>query len=87
MAYTVCVSLVKGGAGKTTTAIALGEAATLGGGRVTVIDADPMGAAVRWAQLAEQSGRPAAVRGARDAGARHPAPDPSAAAGEHGDRN
>jgi chromosome partitioning protein len=52
------VILTKGGVSKTTTAVGLGEAATLGGGPVTVIDADPMGGAVRWAHLAEAAGRP-----------------------------
>jgi chromosome partitioning protein len=57
MAYVICVILTKGGVSKTTTAVALSEAATLGGGQVTAIDADPMGSLLRWAQLAEAVGR------------------------------
>jgi chromosome partitioning protein len=57
MAYVICVNLTKGGVGKTTTAVALGEAAMLGGGPVTVIDADRMGGALRWSQLAAAAGR------------------------------
>ncbi len=49
--------LLKGGVGKTTTAVALAEAATVAG-PVTLVDTDPMGAAVRWSVLAEESGRP-----------------------------
>lgn len=58
MAYVICVILTKGGVSKTTTAVGLGEAATLGGGLVTDIDADPMGSLRRWAQLADAAGRP-----------------------------
>jgi chromosome partitioning protein len=57
MPFTVSVALLKGGVSKTTTAIALGEAAALSVPTV-VIDTDPMGSARRWAMLTEQSGRP-----------------------------
>lgn len=57
MAYVISVSLLKGGVGKTTTAVALAEAASYGG-RVTLVDADPMGSAYRWSMLAAESGRP-----------------------------
>jgi chromosome partitioning protein len=58
MAYVIAVALLKGGVGKTTTAVALAEAAASGGGRVTLIDTDPQGSALRWSQLAEDEGRP-----------------------------
>ncbi|MEV5880714.1 hypothetical protein AB0L75_42390 [Streptomyces sp. NPDC052101] len=58
MAYTVAVVVLKGGAGKSVTAIALGEAAAESGAASTLVDADPMGGSVRHALLAEQAGRP-----------------------------
>jgi chromosome partitioning protein len=57
MAFVVTVALLKGGVGKTTTAVALAEAASHGG-RVTLIDADPMGSAYRWSMLAAAADRP-----------------------------
>jgi chromosome partitioning protein len=57
MALTVCVLNLKGGVGKTTTAVALAESAALGA-RTLLIDADSMGSAYRWSQLAAESGRP-----------------------------
>lgn len=60
MALVISVALLKGGVGKTTTAIALAEAATVAG-PVTVVDTDPMGAAVRWSVLAEEAGKPLAA--------------------------
>lgn len=57
MSLVIAVALLKGGVGKTTTAVALAEAATVAG-PVTLIDTDPMGAALRWSALADQAGRP-----------------------------
>jgi chromosome partitioning protein len=57
MSLIISVALLKGGVGKTTTAVALGEAATVAG-PVTIVDTDPMGAAVRWSVLAEEAGKP-----------------------------
>lgn len=53
----ITIACLKGGVGKTTTAVALAEAATVAGA-VTLIDTDPMGAAVRWSVLAEEAGKP-----------------------------
>jgi chromosome partitioning protein len=61
MAFVICVSLLKGGVGKTTTAVALAEAAAAGGAAARLVDADPMGSAVRWAELAKGRGRPMAA--------------------------
>jgi chromosome partitioning protein len=53
----VTVALLKGGVSKTTTAVALAEAAALSV-PVVLVDTDPMGSAIRWAELAEASGHP-----------------------------
>lgn len=57
MTYIVSVALLKGGVGKTTTAVALAEAASYGG-RVTLIDTDPQGSALHWSEEAALSGKP-----------------------------
>lgn len=57
MALVVCVLNLKGGVGKTTTAVALAESASLGA-RTMLIDADSMGSAYRWSQLAAESSQP-----------------------------
>jgi chromosome partitioning protein len=56
MALVTCVLNLKGGVGKTTTAVALAEAASLGA-RTMLIDADSMGSAYRWSQLAAEAGQ------------------------------
>lgn len=57
MPFIVCIGGLKGGIGKTTTAVGLAETAGLGG-PVVLIDADAMASAARWASLAEASGNP-----------------------------
>lgn len=49
---------LKGGVGKTTTAIALATAAAHDGKQVTVYDTDPQSSASLWASLAEDAGDP-----------------------------
>lgn len=58
MALVISVSLLKGGVGKTTTAVALAEAASLGDSPAVLVDADPQGSAVRWSVLAAEAGTP-----------------------------
>ena len=57
MTYVISVSLLKGGAAKTTTAVAIAEQAAAAG-RVTLVDCDPQGSAYDWSMLAAASGRP-----------------------------
>jgi len=47
----------KGGAGKTTLATHLAGELAVGGGRVTLLDADPQGSALDWAQRRLQNGQ------------------------------
>lgn len=56
MALVICVLNLKGGVGKTTTAVALGESAALGA-KTLLVDADSMGSAYRWSQLAAETGQ------------------------------
>ena len=57
MAFVISVVLLKGGVSKTTTALALGEAAALSM-PVVIVDMDPMGSLARWSELAAEAGRP-----------------------------
>jgi chromosome partitioning protein len=57
MAFVIAVVNFKGGAAKTTTAMALANAASYGGS-VAVVDCDPMGGAGDWAAQAAQRGTP-----------------------------
>ena len=68
MPLVICALNLKGGVGKTTTAVALAEAAALGAPTL-LIDADPMGSAWRWSQLAAESGQPLAAAVVRMAAA------------------
>lgn len=58
MPTTYAVTLLKGGAGKTTTAVMLGEAAAERGWPTLVVDADPQmtASAAAWAELAQEDG-------------------------------
>lgn len=49
---------IKGGVGKTTTAIALATAAVRAGHKAKVLDADEQGSATLWADTAEQADEP-----------------------------
>jgi chromosome partitioning protein len=57
MAFVISVVLLKGGVSKTTTALALGEAAALSM-PVVIVDMDPMRSLARWSELAAGAGRP-----------------------------
>jgi chromosome partitioning protein len=52
----VTVVNMKGGVGKTTSAMALAEAATRDGMKATVFDADPQGTATNWGDIVEDAG-------------------------------
>jgi chromosome partitioning protein len=56
MLAVTCLNL-KGGCGKTTTAVGLAEVMSLGA-KTLLVDADGMGSALRWSQLAARSGQP-----------------------------
>jgi chromosome partitioning protein len=57
MALVITVALLKGGVSKTTSAVALAEAAALSVPTV-LIDTDRQGSAIRWAELAARGGHP-----------------------------
>lgn len=54
----IAITNIKGGVGKTTSAIALGCAAAAAGHDVRVYDADPQGSSTEWALTAEEVGEP-----------------------------
>lgn len=55
---TVAIVTTKGGAGKTTSAMLLAEAAGRAGHTSLVVDLDPQGSAIEWSEVAENSGEP-----------------------------
>lgn len=57
MAFVITAATFKGGVGKTTTSVALAEAASVGDDPAVLIDADPMGSALRWSVLAAEAGQ------------------------------
>ena len=59
MIYAICA--VKGGAGKTTTAMYLAEALSRVSHHVCLVDADPQGSCLTWVDSAAESGMPLAV--------------------------
>lgn len=52
----LAVANLKGGVGKTTSALCLAEAAAREAGRALLVDADPQGSAMRWADAAAADG-------------------------------
>ncbi|WP_257202333.1 ParA family protein [Corynebacterium cystitidis] len=54
----IAISNLKGGTGKTTSAVLLATAFYRAGNSVTVVDLDPQGSATEWAQMAEETGQP-----------------------------
>jgi chromosome partitioning protein len=59
MIYATCS--VKGGSGKTTTAVYLAEALSRVSHHVCLVDADPQGSCLTWADSAAESGMPLSV--------------------------
>lgn len=52
----IAVANLKGGVGKTSTAVLLAEAAADDDTKVLLVDADPQGSAMRWAEVAADDG-------------------------------
>ncbi|MPY95182.1 MAG: AAA family ATPase [Acidimicrobiia bacterium] len=65
----VTVANLKGGVGKTTSAICLAQAAAEAGETAMVVDSDPQGSAMRWGQLALDRDEPLSVLVTAHAGA------------------
>ena len=59
--FVIAIAGQKGGAGKTTLAVAIAEAMRLQGKRVVLIDTDPQGSARYWRDLAEEQGHTASI--------------------------
>jgi chromosome partitioning protein len=57
MVFTVACCFLKGGVGKSTTAVAIAESGAAAG-RVTLVDCDEQGSCYDWSMLAAASGRP-----------------------------
>lgn len=55
---TIAISNLKGGTGKTTTAMLLATSLQRQGYTVTVVDLDPQGSATEWAHMADEAGTP-----------------------------
>lgn len=60
MANVIAVVGLKGGTGKSTTTIGLAEAAAAAGHAALVVDLDPQGSALGWAEEAAEAGTPLA---------------------------
>ncbi len=52
----LCICNLKGGVGKTTTAVCTAEALALGDAQVVLVDTDPQASALSWAEGAAESG-------------------------------
>lgn len=65
----VTVANLKGGVGKTTSAVCLAQAASEDGETAMVVDSDPQGSAMRWGQLALDRDEPLSVLVTAHAGA------------------
>lgn len=53
----IAVAALKGGTGKTSTAVGLAETLAAAGQRVVLVDTDPQGSAMRWSSAAAEDGK------------------------------